>query len=255
MLIRISLIVAIIAGLAVAGLNFVMVKEKITTLQKNYADEQAAHTSTRGELSKTQGELKETSAKLQETEATLLTTTDERDKAVAEARSQTARAEALATELTSTRAARDSAQEELASYKATGLNPQQIVAVNRQMKTLQETLAGTQSENRVLGQRLRRLQNELDRYVSPEKPVVLPASLRGKILVADPKWNFVVVNIGEDQGVLEHGELLVNRDGKLVGKLVVRTVQKDRSIANLVPGWQMGDIVEGDQVIPAHPAS
>ena len=33
MLIRISLIVAIIAGLAVGALNFVYVKEKITTLQ------------------------------------------------------------------------------------------------------------------------------------------------------------------------------------------------------------------------------
>ena len=35
MLIRISLIVAIVAGLAVGVLNFVKVKEKITTLQAN----------------------------------------------------------------------------------------------------------------------------------------------------------------------------------------------------------------------------
>jgi hypothetical protein len=255
MLIRISLIVAIIAGLAVAGLNFVMVKEKITTLQTNLNNETTAHTATKGELSKTQTELKQTSDKLKETETTLATTTEERDKAVAEARTQSSRAEALATELTATRQARDLAQEELAAYKASQLSPAQVVALNKQLRTLQDTLAGSQAENRVLGQRLRRVQNELDRYVSPEKPVLLPASLRGKILVADPKWNFVVVNIGEDQGVLEHGELLVNRNGKLVGKLVVRTVQKDRSVANVMPGWELGDIIEGDQVIPAHPAS
>jgi hypothetical protein len=35
----------------------------------------------------------------------------------------------------------------------------------------------------------------------------------------------------------------------------VRSVQKDRSIANVVPGWGLGEIIEGDQVIPAHPAS
>ena len=39
MLIRISLIVAIIAGLAVGVLNFVKVKEKITTLQANLKTE------------------------------------------------------------------------------------------------------------------------------------------------------------------------------------------------------------------------
>jgi len=75
------------------------------------------------------------------------------------------------------------------------------------------------------------------------------------VLVTDPKWNFVVLNIGEDQGVLERGELLVNRDGKLVAKVIVRSVQKDRSIANVMPGWELGEVMEGDQVIPAHPAS
>lgn len=92
-------------------------------------------------------------------------------------------------------------------------------------------------------------------YKTPDFQVPLPPGLRGKVLVSDPKWNFVVINVGEDQGVLEQGELLVNRDGKLVAKVKVRTVQKDRSIANIIPGWQLGEVVEGDQVIPAHPAS
>jgi len=79
--------------------------------------------------------------------------------------------------------------------------------------------------------------------------------LRGKIVVVDPKWDFVVLNIGEDQGVLENGELLVSREGKLLAKVIVRSVQKDRAIANLVPGWKFSDVMEGDDVCPAHPAS
>jgi cell shape-determining protein MreC len=74
-------------------------------------------------------------------------------------------------------------------------------------------------------------------------------------MAVDPKWKFVVLNVGEEQGVIKDGELLVSRDGKLVAKIVVSNVQKDRSIANLVPGWQLGEIIEGDEVIPAHPAS
>jgi hypothetical protein len=85
--------------------------------------------------------------------------------------------------------------------------------------------------------------------------VTLRADLHGKIIVVDPKWDFVVLNIGEDQGVKPEGELLVSREGKLVAKVIVRTVEKDRSIANLVPGWKLGDMFEGDEVSPAHPAS
>jgi hypothetical protein len=63
------------------------------------------------------------------------------------------------------------------------------------------------------------------------------------------------LNIGGDQGVLDDGEMLVSRDGKLVAKVIVRSVQKDRSIANVMPGWRLGDVIEGDVVTPAHPAT
>ena len=46
MLIRISLIIAIVAGLAVSGLNFSKIKEKISTLQSDLARETEAHKKT-----------------------------------------------------------------------------------------------------------------------------------------------------------------------------------------------------------------
>ena len=105
-----------------------------------------------------------------------------------------------------------------------------------------------------MAQKIKKLESRLAVYEIPDYFVTLPANLKGKVLVTDPKWNFVVLNIGEDQGVLDRGELLVNRDGKLVAKVIVRSVQKDRSIANVMPGWELGEVMEGDQVIPAHPA-
>jgi hypothetical protein len=71
----------------------------------------------------------------------------------------------------------------------------------------------------------------------------------------DPKWEFVVLDIGDDQGVLQQGQLLVSRDGKLVAKVIVTRTDKDRSVANVMPGWKLGEIFEGDTVTPAHPAS
>ena len=84
---------------------------------------------------------------------------------------------------------------------------------------------------------------------------MLPADLKGKIVVVDPKWDFVVLNIGDNAGVIQEGELLVSRNGKLVAKVVVRSVQKDRCVANVIPGWKLGEMIEGDDVTPAHPAS
>ena len=105
------------------------------------------------------------------------------------------------------------------------------------------------------GQEIKRLKNELARYVTPEYHVPLPATCTGKVVETDPKWNFVILNIGETQGLLPYGELLVNRDGKLVAKVKVTSVKKNSAVANILPGWQLGDVMEGDVVIPAYPAS
>jgi len=123
------------------------------------------------------------------------------------------------------------------------------------MPTAQTEIEAINEEKMVLQRAVNRLQTRLAKYEGPETDIKLRADLKGKILVVDPKWDFVVLNIGEDQGVLEDGELLVSRDGKLVAKVVVRSVEKDRSIANIVPGWQLGEVIEGDEVTPAHPAS
>jgi hypothetical protein len=75
------------------------------------------------------------------------------------------------------------------------------------------------------------------------------------VAATDPKWDFVVLNVGDAQGVKKDGELLISRGGKLVAKVIVTSLQKDRCIANVIPGWKLGEVLEGDQVIPAHPAS
>jgi len=65
----------------------------------------------------------------------------------------------------------------------------------------------------------------------------------------------VVLDIGETEGAVPDAELLVSREGKLVAKVILRTVEKNRSIANIVPGWKLGEPIEGDEVTPAHPES
>jgi len=128
--------------------------------------------------------------------------------------------------------------------------------LGKRLKTTEDNLAGAQDENKVLTKKMNKLAYELAKYQGPDKPIVyLPENLKGQVVVSDPKWDFVVINVGEDQGILQDGELLVNRNGRLVAKVIVTSVQKNRAIANVMPGWKLGELMEGDLVIPAHPAS
>jgi hypothetical protein len=255
MLLRISIIVAILAGLAVGGLNFVKVKEKVVNLANDRDNEKSMKEKAQTELAKTKDDLNKTTAKLKTTETELVSTKDELATAAKRLQTTIAERDSTRKQLDDTRKERDDARAELAAFQSTELTPPQIIAMNKQYKSLQaenQFLARLASDRAL---KIRALTNELAIYkFGPDQVVVtLPADLKGKVLVTDPKWNFVVVNVGQDQGVLERGELLVNRNGRLVAKVIVRSVQKDRSVANVMPGWQLGEVMEGDLVIPAHP--
>jgi hypothetical protein len=255
MLLRISLIVAILAGLAAGGLGYYEVTTQIPQLRdqrdgehKAKVDEIAAHTKTKGELKKTQGELAQTKQELSDTKS-------DRDKAVARADAQEKRAGDLSDKLAKAVAEREDALNQLAAYKASDLTPDQVVKLRNTLKDAQAQIDAITAEKLVLNRTLVATQARLARYEGPDNYVKLRASLKGQVVIVDPKWDFVVLNIGDEQGAVQDGEMLVSRDGKLVAKIILRNVQKDRSIANIVPGWKLGELIEGDEVTPAHPAS
>jgi hypothetical protein len=255
MLIRISLILAVIAALAVGVVNFVWVKDKIDALVTDRNTNRDNWHATENQLSQTNKILVKTQGILKQTEQDLADTQAERDKAVATAAAQSKRADQLSDKLAKTTQERDDAQNNLAAYTATGLTSDQVGKLSRQLKDSQDMIEAVNEEKLVLQHKNDRLQARLDTLVGTNVDVVLRADLKGKIIVVDPKWDFVVLNIGEDQGVKDNGELLVSRNGKLVAKVIVRTLEKNRSIANIVPGWKLGDLFEGDEVSPAHPAA
>jgi hypothetical protein len=255
MLIRISLILAVIAALAVGALNFFVVKDKINTLVTDRNTNRDNWHATQSELAQTNKVLVKTQKDLAQTQKDLADSQAAQKKAEDLAAAQTKRADGLADKLAKTTQERDDAQNEVASYKATGLTPEQIGKLNRTIKDLQESVVALNEEKAVLEHARERLQARLDKYEGNNPDIVLRADLKGKIVVVDPKWDFVVLDIGDDQGVKQDSELLVSRDGKLVAKVVVRSLEKDRCIANVIPGWKLGEVIEGDEVSPAHPAS
>ncbi|HXG46051.1 MAG TPA: hypothetical protein VNO52_00370, partial [Methylomirabilota bacterium] len=90
-----------------------------------------------------------------------------------------------------------------------------------------------------------------DRLLSilgPTSDVPLDPGTKGKVLVVDPKWDFVVLDIGERENLRANGVMMVHRNGKLVAKVRIVSVQGTRSIANILPGWKLDEVLEGDTV-------
>src|SRR5208282_4451810 len=255
MLTRICLIVAIAAALAVGVVNIVNVREKITTLVTDRNTQRDGRLAAEGERDRTKKELASTKKDLDQSKQDLASANAERDKAVATATAQTKRAEDLSDKLAKTAQDLDATQTKLAAYVATGKSAEDVGKLGKALKDSQEALAVANEEKVVLERTVNRLQVRLNKYEGTNNVVTLRADLRGKILVVDPKWDFVVLNIGQDQGVLDDGELLVSRDGKLVAKVIVRSLEKNRCIANIIPGWKLCEVIEGDEVTPAHPSS
>lgn len=255
MLMRISLIVAILAALGAGTLNVLQVRDKINTLisQRNTYHDNLDKT--KATLDTTKRDLAKAKSDLADTQQQLADAKTARKKAEDTAAAQTKRADDLNAQLAKVTQDRDAAQAELAAYKATGKSPQEVLQLVALIKQDQDTIAAINDEKKVLSRKLLSVQNQLNELLTESYVVKLPADLKGQVVVVDPKWDFVVLNIGDEQGVLQDGEMLVSRDGKLVAKVIIRTVEKDRCIANIMPGWKLGDVYEGDQVIPAHPAS
>jgi hypothetical protein len=249
-IIRVGLVIAIVAGFGVGVLNGWKVREKIQRLQSRLVEQTNGRQKAETELVATKRELGSTTAALAQTKVSLQSATEGMDRAVANAVDQLNRAQRLASELGTLRQEADSVRTALARYKATEMEPEQIIRASELIKQLQKDLGVAEANNTALRSQIKNLVIDRDGRV-----IHLPPGLNGKVLAFDPKWQFAVLNAGEEQGVLKGGELLVNRDGKLVAKVVVCRVEKDRCVATVLPGWGFGDIAEGDHAIPAHPGS
>jgi hypothetical protein len=254
MLIRISLILAIIAGLAVGAINFTKIKQEITDLRTHLAEQTTRADTAERNLANTKKKLDQTQTALDETRKTLADTQTQLSAANTKLNDLTAKADKLQSDLTAALKELSDAKIDLDIYRSVFPTTTAAVNAGKEVKAMQERVDVVEDEKKVLQRQLVRVNAELDVYRNPDRPIPLPASLIGRVLVADPKWDFVILNVGADQGALSRGEMLVNREGHLVAKVRITSVQKDRCIANVLPGWKLGDVLEGDQVIPAYPS-
>lgn len=79
--------------------------------------------------------------------------------------------------------------------------------------------------------------------------------LEGRILAVNSSWNFVVLSLGDRNGVINNAEMLIKRGAQLIGKVRITSVEPSTSIADIVansvrPGFA---VQPGDSVIYTGP--
>src|SRR5215831_5924097 len=250
-LLRSALITAILASLLATGVGILRIKQQIVVLQTSLKRETVARQAAENGWAQTKAELSRTTASFDQTKVALTAANVAKEKLAANLETERKRGEVLANGLAQTRQERNEAQAELGRFKASTLTPEELLTIAQEVKKLRLQLVSALDENRILTSQVAALIEDRP----SDQPVPLPVGLRTKVGVSDPKWQFVVIDAGKDQGVLRQGELLLSRNGKLVGKVRVSRVEKDRSIANMVPGWEFGEVMEGDVALPAFPRS
>jgi hypothetical protein len=247
MQLRFLLIAATVLGIGAIAISQFVVRPHIQSIVggrdrnlQQYQSEQRVHNETKGTL-------KQAEAKQEETEKKLLAVRHELALANTKAAEQQKVATRLEGELTSVRQQLAAAKAELAPWLAMPIPVDQVKAVIAEVKRLRATNEVIVEERRILASLLK---NPKYRGIpGTDVDPVLPPGLRGHVLVVDPKYDFVVLDIGAGKGVEPRGKLLVARQGQLVAKVSVSRIEQDRCIANVIPGWKLDELREGDQVL------
>ncbi len=254
---KILLIVATVLVLLSAGLTF-MTKGKVEGLKTELASSQGEVQQKSGEITKLNEEKKAAAeafatekAKAETAEAELATATQALDKAQADltnANQQLEQAKAEVTtlnqkiaEMPATTVAEDG------TTTTAGPDPE----TQAQLKEAQTQLAEAQQLNDSLTGKVSDMESqmtELRKKAEQRDRQYMAKGLEGQILAVNGAWNFVVISIGDRQGVVPSAEMVVMRGGQKVGKIRVTSVEPSTSIADVLPG-EGTSVRPGDRVI------
>jgi hypothetical protein len=253
MVLRICLIVALVAALGGLGLSFKVANRinQINQEKKEALDAKAKAEADAADARK-KAKAAESAAKAAREELELVRTN--LFTMTARANEQEKLARDLSGKLDEMTKKFNDADVELARWKALRpITPEKIRDMQVELRKVTEERDNFATEKGLLSRTVRDLEEKLAKYEGRKTIVKLPP-LRGKVLAVDPKYEFVVLDLGSDQGLQRNGMMIVSRQGKLVGKVKVTSLEAKRSIANVIPAWSQGEVMEGDDVLTSYEA-
>ncbi|MDD5199327.1 MAG: hypothetical protein PHC88_05940 [Terrimicrobiaceae bacterium] len=249
------LIVAVVISLATAGLGFVN-RGNLTQAKADLASAQATLVTTRKNLDESKKAL--TSAN-----ATKDAATTDKEKIVADLEAARSDLTATKNQLTEAKTAatdkdtqiktltdeNDQLKKDVANAGGAGAKDN-TGAPAVDPAQLQELQALVASQNEKIKETTSQLA-DLRKKDDERRKKQMQQGLEGRVLAVNPAWNFVVLSIGDRQGVVTNAELLLKRGGQYLGKVRVTSVEPSTSIADIVANTLPAGVAvqPGDSVI------
>ncbi|HEY5036844.1 MAG TPA: hypothetical protein VII74_06905 [Chthoniobacterales bacterium] len=109
--------------------------------------------------------------------------------------------------------------------------------VKAQLADVKQELAAAEAEKSLLADKVQAAQDRVAALEAANKrrgPGASMAAVHGKVLAVNQAYNFVVLSVGERQGMVANAELLVMREGSLIGKIRISSVEPTTSIGDII---------------------
>jgi len=127
--------------------------------------------------------------------------------------------------------------------------PEEIVADAEQFQKDAEDL---RNQLRIAEDKLAATQGQVTKYQAEEelrRKGVSPPGITGKIVAYNSQWNFVVLDVGKNQGVVENSELTIMRNEQPIGKIKIASVDQTTAVGDVVQLEESSRPNLGDLVI------
>jgi len=128
-------------------------------------------------------------------------------------------------------------------------NNTQTAELQSQVDDLRRQLDSAEKEKAFLSQKFQSSPEHAPQVQDQKKhkePAMRRTGVRGTVLAVNQAYNFVVLNLGARQGVEPNSEMLVLREGTLIGKIRISTVEPATAIGDIITS----SLARGVQIQP-----
>ncbi len=133
-----------------------------------------------------------------------------------------------------------------AANEPEGISPNELKEkldqTKEQLEAAEEEKSLLADEVKVARSRVAAMEEEQERH----RPRVNTPGVHGTVLAVNQAYNFVVLSLGDRQGVVANAEMLVMRRGALIGKIRISSVEPTTSIGDIISN----SLARGVQVQP-----
>jgi hypothetical protein len=127
------------------------------------------------------------------------------------------------------------------------------VELQAQLDDARQQLDNAEREKSLLSEKIQVVREKSSQLEDEKKRRAIARNkvgVRGTILAVNQAYNFVVLNLGDRNGVEPHSEMLIVRDGTYIGKIRISSVEPATAIGDIIASTltrgvqvQPGDIV------------